>query len=91
LKDEGKNISVCLRLSINDGGMSNGRDENIMNKLPAFSVWIVMGTILILPMSGAKAVPPGGRAAEFLEMQTTLAEISEQIIRTTARKQCPEC
>lgn len=50
-----------------------------MNKLSEFSVCIVLATIMILPMSGAKAVPPGGKAEEFLEMQTTLAEISEQI------------
>ena len=50
-----------------------------MNKLSGFSVWIVLATIMILPMSGANARPPGGVAAEFLEMQATLAEISEKM------------
>ena len=50
-----------------------------MNKLSEFSVWIVLATIMIFPMSGANAKPPGGVAAEFLEMQATLAEISEKM------------
>ncbi len=41
--------------------------------------WLVMAIVLVFPMPRAEAVPPGGAAQTFLEMQTTLEEISQQI------------